>query len=106
MLYPILNESRALIDLSGIWQFQLDDGTGFEEEWMKRSLPHPELLAVPASYNDQKEKTEYRDHYGWAFVRDIVAPAMDVVCFNRYYGWYVYGGDLKISKEAFDYEMK
>ena len=67
MLYPILNEARALIDLSGIWKFQLDDGTGFEKEWMKGALPDPELLAVPASYNDQKDKTEYRDHYGWAF---------------------------------------
>lgn len=67
MLYPILNEARTLLDLSGIWQFQLDDGTGFAQEWMKKPLPDPELLAVPASYNDQKEKTEYRDHYGWAF---------------------------------------
>ena len=75
MLYPILNESRALIDLSGIWMFQLDDGTGFKEEWMKKPLPSPELLAVPASYNDQKEKIEYRDHYGWAFYqREIEIP--------------------------------
>lgn len=40
------------------------------------------------------------------YVRDLVAPAMDVVCFNRYYGWYVYGGNLEISKKAFEYEMK
>lgn len=67
MLYPILNEARTLLDLSGIWKFRLDDGNGFAQEWMKKPLPDPELLAVPASYNDQKEKTEYRDHYGWAF---------------------------------------
>ena len=24
MLYPIMNRSRSLIDLGGVWQFQLD----------------------------------------------------------------------------------
>lgn len=77
MLYPILNDARALIDLSGVWSFQLDDGTGFEEEWMKKPLPNPECIAVPASYNDQKEKIEYRDHYGWAFYqKEIEIPGI------------------------------
>lgn len=52
MLYPKLNDARALIDLSGIWDFKLDDGTGFEKEWMKKPLEDPVKLAVPASYND------------------------------------------------------
>ena len=33
MLYPILTESRLLSDLSGVWDFKLDDGNGFAEEW-------------------------------------------------------------------------
>lgn len=75
MLYPILNDARTLIDLSGLWSFQLDDGKGFEEEWMKKPLPEAELIAVPASYNDQKEKAAYRDHYGWAFYqKEIQVP--------------------------------
>ncbi len=67
VLYPILNDARVLIDLSGLWKFRLDDGSGFEQGWTGKPLPEPELIAVPASYNDQKEKMEYRDHYGWAF---------------------------------------
>lgn len=75
MLYPELNEARNLIDLSGIWQFQLDGGTGFEEEWMKAPLKNPQNIAVPASYNDQKEGIEFRDHYGWAFYqRELEIP--------------------------------
>ena len=27
MLYPIMNRSRSLIDLGGVWQFQLGDET-------------------------------------------------------------------------------
>lgn len=77
MLYPQLNEARALIDLAGIWEFQLDDGNGFENGWMKSALPAPDRIAVPASYNDQKEKLEYRDHYGWAFYqREVEVPRM------------------------------
>ena len=55
MLFPIVNESRTIMDLSGVWEFQLDDGHGFENEWMKGKLPAPEFMAVPASYNDQKD---------------------------------------------------
>ena len=35
MLYPVMTETRGLIDLSGIWDFKLDNGKGFEEEWYK-----------------------------------------------------------------------
>ena len=31
MLYPVLTQSRLLSDLSGVWDFKLDNGKGFEE---------------------------------------------------------------------------
>ncbi len=67
MLYPESNESRSVMELGGIWSFQLGREGEFTEEWMREELPEPESMAVPGSYNDQKEKIEYRDHYGWAF---------------------------------------
>lgn len=73
MLYPKLNDSRALIDLSGIWDFMLDDGHGFEEGWASAPLKDPMTIAVPASYNDQKECARFRDHYGWAFYQKEVS---------------------------------
>lgn len=77
MLYPKFNEVRTLTDLSGIWNLQLDHGTGFEEEWMKKPLSNPVQVAVPASYNDQIEGTEYRDHYGWVFYqKEIEIPKL------------------------------
>lgn len=53
-----------MTDLGGIWDFQLDDGKGFSEKWMERPLPQPVKLAVPASYNDQIESIDFRDHCG------------------------------------------
>ena len=35
-----------------------------------------ELMAVPASYNDQKDDPKYRNHYGWAYYeRKITVPS-------------------------------
>lgn len=76
MLYPILTPSRLLSDLSGVWEFKLDNGHGFEEEWYKEALKDPMTMPVPASYNDLKEGIDFRDHYGWVFYqRNISVPA-------------------------------
>lgn len=67
MLYPILTESRFLSDLSGVWDFKLDDGKGFEEKWYASKMADAMTMPVPASYNDLKEGVDFRDHYGWVF---------------------------------------
>jgi len=67
MLYPILTPSRFLCDLSGIWNFKLDNGRGFDEKWFEEPLQDPMTMPVPASYNDLKEGIDFRDHYGWVF---------------------------------------
>ena len=76
MLYPILTPSRILSDLSGVWEFKLDYGHGFEQEWYKAPLEEPMTMPVPASYNDLKEGIDFRDHYGWVFYqKNISVPA-------------------------------
>ncbi len=75
MLYPIITGSRMVMDLSGIWDFALDNGKGFEEKWYERPLEDPVTMPVPASYNDLKEGAAFRDHYGWVFYqRNISVP--------------------------------
>ncbi len=72
MLYPIMNNSRAILDLSGIWDFKLgeekyEEGVCFE---------NAEPIYVPASYNDQKDTEEYRNHYGWVYYkREFIVPS-------------------------------
>jgi len=56
MLYPILTESRLLSDLSGVWDFKLDNGNGFDEKWYEAPLKDADTMPVPASYNDLKEQ--------------------------------------------------
>ena len=76
MLYPILTPSRLLSDLSGVWDFKLDNGEGFDQEWYKAPLEDPMTMPVPASYNDLKEGIDFRDHYGWVFYqRKISMPS-------------------------------
>lgn len=76
MLYPVMTDSRLVIDLSGIWNFKLDDGTGFDEKWYAKPLEDAMTMPVPSSYNDLKEGINFRDHYGWVFYqRNIAVPA-------------------------------
>ena len=76
MLYPILTQSRLLSDLSGVWDFKLDNGKGFDEKWYEAPLKDADTMPVPASYNDFKEGVDFRDHYGWVFYqRNISVPA-------------------------------
>ena len=67
MLYPIMSESRSVLDLSGIWDFRPDNGEGFAEKWYEKPLPDALKMPVPASYNDLKEDVDFRDHCGYVF---------------------------------------
>ena len=76
MLYPRLNEARAVIDLSGIWDFRLADESEPEESKMGKRLTEPLPIAVPASYNDQYAGEAFRDHYGWVlYQRPLSVPS-------------------------------
>ncbi len=82
MLFPTLNASRTLIDLSGIWEFKLDDGTGFKNKWYESRLEDSLTIAVPASYNDQKTSEEIRNHCGYVFYqRELSVPK--ILCSQR-----------------------
>lgn len=67
MLYPIMTETRQVIDLNGIWNFKLDKGVGFDEEWQESTLQDTIRMAVPSSYNDLVEDSSFRDHIGWVW---------------------------------------
>ena len=75
MLYPKMNEARMLFDLGGVWDFQTAGADGWPEEWARGPLPEPMTMAVPASYNDQKDDVNLRAHYGWAvYQRAFTVP--------------------------------
>lgn len=39
------------------------------------------------------------------YTKVLITRTMDVVCINRYYGWYNLSGDLKAAKYAFNLEL-
>ena len=65
MLYPQTNAARTVLDLSGIWDFRLDE----RDPWQP--------IAVPASYNDQKADRRFRSHVGFAWYRtNLTVPGV------------------------------
>lgn len=65
MLYPIATDSRVLMDLSGVWKFMIDEEVN--EVDVNQPLPTDEVMAVPASFNDQTVKQKIRQHSGFVW---------------------------------------
>ncbi len=65
MLYPQSNTFRQMNDLSGFWNFRFDpEDRGDAQNWSADFDP-VEIIAVPASWNDQFE--DWRDYVGTAW---------------------------------------
>jgi len=65
------------LELGGVWDFKTAGAEDYPEDWMGRPLENPMTMAVPASYNDQKDDVNLRAHYGWAvYQRTFTVPKM------------------------------
>lgn len=73
MLFPVMTQSRCVMDLNGVWDFKLDDGTGFEKKWYEKKLENAMSMVVPSSYNDMYEREDIREHYGWVFYQKNIS---------------------------------
>lgn len=51
-LYPLQNAKRNVLDLSGLWRFQLDPKNEGEARGWMRGLPAPRFIPVPCSWNE------------------------------------------------------
>lgn len=74
LLYPQQNQIRNVLDLPGLWQFQLDpEEKGEAQSWFN-ALPGPRLIPVPCSWNDLFD--EARDYLGLAWYwHEVWVPA-------------------------------
>lgn len=75
MLYPIQNDVRNKLDISGIWDFKTDpDGVGKTSGWAN-GLVDPRPMAVPGSWNEQ-----YDDLFGYLdlawYVKKTFVPSV------------------------------
>ena len=67
LLYPQQNFIRNVLDLSGLWQFQLDPKEEGETQGWFTALPASRPIAVPCSWNDLFD--DARDYLGLAWYR-------------------------------------
>ena len=75
MLYPIMNHARTAISLDGVWRFRALRQLEVTEQDTLRWNGSYDTMAVPGSYNDQKEDEALRDHYGLVlYQRDVSIP--------------------------------
>jgi beta-glucuronidase len=65
MLFPITTDSRTLSDLSGVCRFMVDKEIVKTD--VTKPLPTKEVMAVPASFNDQGAISEIRNHSGFVW---------------------------------------
>lgn len=64
MLYPRETNSRRVVSLDGMWKFQIDfNSVGRIQGW-KDGLPNPDLIPVPASFQDFYTEKEIREFTG------------------------------------------
>lgn len=74
MLYPIQNDIRNKLDLSGIWDFKTDpDEVGERDGWFN-GLAEARPIAVPGSWNEQYEDIFNYTDLAW-YVRRTFVPA-------------------------------
>lgn len=77
MLYPIMTETRQVIDLSGLWRFKLDTNDDLQEELALEPINEKESypISVPSSYNDLFETENIRNHVGWVwYEKEVTLP--------------------------------
>lgn len=74
LLFPQQNAHRNVLDLSGLWEFQLDpQGEGEAGGW-PTALPGPRPIAVPCSWNDLYD--DARNYLGPAwYLREVWVPS-------------------------------
>lgn len=74
---PQQNEFRNLLNLSGLWQFQLDfKGEGEQSRWFNH-LPNPEPVPVPASWNELFDDAANYLGYAWYALDAWIPKAWD-----------------------------
>jgi len=74
VLYPIQSNQRNKLDISGIWDFQIDPGGAGDGAGWANGLADPRPMAVPGSWNEQYEDLFNYLDLAW-YVKRTYVPA-------------------------------
>lgn len=73
MLYPLMTATRSVLSLNGIWSFKMQ--AAGEDLDATTPLVTDDVMAVPASFNDQTVNQDLREHDGYFwYERDFTVP--------------------------------
>lgn len=75
MLYPKDTSARRAVSMDGMWKFRIDwNQEGYEQGW-KDGIPDPDMIPVPASFQDFYTEKEVREFTGdvW-YETDVFVP--------------------------------
>src|SRR5215216_6323953 len=72
MLYPIQNDLRNKLDLSGIWDFRIDPQEIGERDGWFNGLEGSRPIAVPGSWNEQYEDIFNYTDLAWYVTRSFI----------------------------------
>lgn len=64
MLYPRDTAARRAVSMDGMWKFQLDENQKGKKDGWKDGLPHPDMIPVPASFQDFYTDKDIREYTG------------------------------------------
>lgn len=64
MLYPRETNCRRVVSLDGMWKFQLDFSSSGRTQGWECGLPNPDLIPVPASFQDFYTEKDIREFTG------------------------------------------
>ncbi len=67
MLYPIQNNERSILDISGLWKFKADPTNAGEHERWYEGFDSDLDVAVPGSWNEQLEEAGLLSYVGRAW---------------------------------------
>lgn len=74
MLYPLMTATRSVLSLNGIWSFKMQ--AAGESINPTTPLSTSDVMAVPASFNDQTANPALRQHSGYFwYERDFTVPS-------------------------------
>ncbi len=74
---PQQNEFRNLLDLSGLWQFQLDPKDQGENDRWFNGLPSPQPIPVPASWNELFDDAANYLGFAWYALETYIPKTWD-----------------------------
>jgi beta-glucuronidase len=118
MLYPQNDAFRQCVDLSGVWKFAFDEAADGRDKnhasvimWSIANEPHSQHPDASPSFRAMADLARELDPTRPLTLASFLGEAeesfdiLDVICLNRYLGWYAQPGQIEAGAEPLSAEL-